>query len=872
MSSNQYTVNIVNADELYIGGRKIEALELGVLVSDDPTYGIGIGTDKPRLRLDISGNSGIRIPVGTTSERPVNGRFLNPPNGATNLLGILRYNTTTEKYEAVCDSESLSVDPSWCNFVMETGTVGNNKVGINTGTGIPSQTLDVSGQIGINDYIIHNGNTDTKIGFPTNDTLTITTNGTERMRVDSSGKVGIGVGHSQTTKSELHVKGSISVYKNARNSLDQAQLANIYLDVNATGKGSGIIWKPEYDDGGNPYTKDSAGIYFQRSTAGFITGGLGFYTNDSATYSGVAEERMRIDATGNVGIGTTSPDYKLEVAGNCKITEGSLVVDGKTHSGSSEARSDYALQIGKTGTRNYKKLLYVGGVGKSNYGSVAVFESDTDNASYTFRPFEFRATFPTAWNAGRASNGASIFMINNICSGTSSGTYYNEGSNFLVGNNLYSANRTVIFNVKQNGNVGIGTASPSAKLHINETGVSQQALRVSVPNNHSGTIATFERSGAVGLRISGSNGWLCMNSSYALSFSASNQSGSHSPSHMLINDVGNVGIGTTSPSEKLEVNGTCKITNRLEIISHGTAFQITGGHTPARGLKFLHSGGTYYADFLGIDYLRFQDGYALKGFNIQGHNETLDVGKIGETTHIRLYGNGHLYATSIITSGVGWLTSSDLRIKNNIETIPDDLALQTFRSLDAKYYNYIDNAFSDEKQFGFIAQEVKEAIPEAVKLMERALPDEQRVVDVLWNITNNNSYSMELSSEVLAPGKYEFHFTEPESESYGFNGVEMLDTLDGKTFQCKGKTWTLKTKYSRVELYGSVVSDFHTIIKDKIFTVAYAALQEVDKTQQKHAATISAAEAKLTAAEAEIATLKSTLTDVLSRLAALELN
>ena len=856
MSSNQYTVNIVNADELYIGGRKIEALELGVLVSDDPTYGIGIGTDKPRLRLDISGNSGIRIPVGTTSERPVNGRFLNPPNGATNLLGILRYNTTTEKYEAVCDSESLSVDPSWCNFVMETGTVGNNKVGINTGTGIPSQTLDVSGQIGINDYIIHNGDTNTKIGFPTNDTLTITTNGTERMRVDSSGKVGIGVGHSQTTKSELHVKGSISVYKNARDTDNQAQLANIYLDVNATGKGSGIIWKPEYDDGSNPYTKDSAGIYFQHEGQHF-TGGLSFYTNNKLTHGGVAEERMRIDASGNVGIGTASPGEKLEVAGNIKTT-GYLEIGGDSFqiSGSHQVSKGLKFFISDD-TYEYADFVNldfvrIGSSPKSCelrvYGDERFFYGSHDYCYIRNRPSQDRPH-------------GQLYLYYG----------YIKGSERNTGVFL-SASPSESNYINNGGNVGIGTTSPSAKLHINETGVSQQALRVSVPNNHSGTIAMFEQSGVVGLRISGSNGWLCMNSSYALSFSASNQSGSHSPSHMLINNAGNVGIGTTSPSEKLEVNGTCKITNRLEIISHGTAFQITGGHTPARGLKFLHSEGTYYADFLGIDYLRFQDGYALKGFNIQGHNETLDVGKVGERTDIRLFGNGHLYATSIITSGVGWLTSSDLRIKNNIETIPDDIALQTFRSLDAKYYNYIDNAFSDEKQFGFIAQEVKEAIPEAVKLMERALPDEQRVVDVLWNITNNNSYSMELSSEVLAPGKYEFHFTEPESESYGFNGVEMLDTLDGKTFQCKGKTWTLKTKYSRVELYGSVVSDFHTIIKDKIFTVAYAALQEVDKTQQKHAATISAAEAKLTAAEAEIATLKSTLTDVLSRLAALELN
>src|SRR6056300_326397 len=57
----------------------------------------------------------------------------------------------------------------------------------------------------IDDYLIHDGDTDTKIGFPASDTFTVTTANGERLRVDSSGNVGIG----KTTPTEkLDVAGS----------------------------------------------------------------------------------------------------------------------------------------------------------------------------------------------------------------------------------------------------------------------------------------------------------------------------------------------------------------------------------------------------------------------------------------------------------------------------------------------------------------------------------------------------------------------------------------------------------------------------------------------------------------------------------------
>ena len=64
---NQYTVNIVNAEELYVQGKKIEAFDLGALTSLNTTYGIGIRTDFTRLTLDISGTDA-RLRATVTSD------------------------------------------------------------------------------------------------------------------------------------------------------------------------------------------------------------------------------------------------------------------------------------------------------------------------------------------------------------------------------------------------------------------------------------------------------------------------------------------------------------------------------------------------------------------------------------------------------------------------------------------------------------------------------------------------------------------------------------------------------------------------------------------------------------------------------------
>lgn len=81
----------------------------------------------------------------------------------------------------------------------------DGKFGI--GTTSPATTLDVNGDVTITDKIIHSGDTDTSIRFPAVDTVTVETGGVERLRVTSTGSVGIGT----TPSEQLHITGNFRI-------------------------------------------------------------------------------------------------------------------------------------------------------------------------------------------------------------------------------------------------------------------------------------------------------------------------------------------------------------------------------------------------------------------------------------------------------------------------------------------------------------------------------------------------------------------------------------------------------------------------------------------------------------------------------------
>ena len=195
--------------------------------------------------------------------------------------------------------------------------------------------------------------------------------------------------------------------------------------------------------------------------------------------------------------------------------------------------------------------------------------------------------------------------------------------------------------------------------------------------------------------------------------------------------------------------------------------------------------------------------------------------------------------------------ASDRRIKKNIVTVPDNLSLGILRKLDAKYYNYIDEVSRGRNRtIGFIAQDVKEHIPEAVSIMTNFIPNEMRIVKPVWTQLPNGNFTMtleDLKSE--EPGKYRVMSDVTINETTSENEFEWMTGSDGKTFESD-------IPHEEIFLYGREVDDFHAIDKQKIFAVAYSALQQVDKTQQTLVANVTA--------------LQATIASLMERLAVLE--
>jgi hypothetical protein len=133
----------------------------------------------------------------------------------------------------------------------------------------------------------------------------------ERMRLDSSGRLGLG---TSVPQAQLQVLDTIKISNST-----QAQGNLILGDGGSTAFNVGIA---RWNGGTNAAGAGGIGYFAQGSGN---VGGHFFYTGDAA--AGSQTERMRISATGAVGIGTTSPGGTLDVgAVSGAVTTGDLTV------------------------------------------------------------------------------------------------------------------------------------------------------------------------------------------------------------------------------------------------------------------------------------------------------------------------------------------------------------------------------------------------------------------------------------------------------------------------------------------------------------------------------------------------------------------
>jgi len=277
-------------------------------------------------------------------------------------------------------------------------------------------------------------------------------------------------------------------------------------------------------------------LYIYGGTGGVVIGDdstatrMQIQDNNDIWFETAGTERMRIANGGNVGIGTTSPTQKLHVAGNLRVT--GAYYDSNNSSGT----ANQVLVSTVTGT-DWVDGSAIPGVpaGSGTLNTVPLWTPDGDTLGNS------HITQSTAL--------ANDIIIPQFVRHTSdTNTYFGFGLNDTINFGTSGSER---MRITSGGNVGIGTTGPSSKLQVEAAAGQATTLNNSVANSAL-RINADTANGSNNIRI-GESG----SGSYFLQ--VSNSAGT-TPYAINLNPFGgNVGIGTTSPSAKLEVTGNTRL-------------------------------------------------------------------------------------------------------------------------------------------------------------------------------------------------------------------------------------------------------------------------------------------------------------------------
>jgi hypothetical protein len=319
--------------------------------------------------------------------------------------------------------------------------------------------------------------------------------------------------------------------------------------------------------------------------------------------------------------------------------------------------------------------------------------------------------------------------------------------------------------------------------------------------------------------------------------------------------TGNLGVGGYSSSYKLYVNGKTLFNNGVTIQGNSSS---TYGLSVSSGI-YYNSSSNYYSitGSIGSGYIQWHSYYYwssyYRTYQVFFNAVYTTAGKIS------IRASNAVFASKFIVS-------SDERIKENIELVPDDLSLTIIRKLEPKYYTYKDKLDKgDKNQIGFMAQDVYKYIPDAVRFTTKVIPNEMRSVSSpIWttfhDLSGNLKYKLTISDLKDPSGNTVYRFFVSDNKDGDDEEEKEVSSL-----QNEPNSFVFDKEWNNIYLYGKLVDDFHVLDKAKIWAVAYSALQEVDKIQQNE-------QTKLKEAESKIKNLENQLASVLSRLSNLEKN
>lgn len=514
--------------------------------------------------------------------------------------------------------------------------------------------------------------------------LAFTTNTSERMRIDSSGNVGIG---TTTPAKALEVKtagatnGSLTFYSSAYGGVIGTTAGSVQGDLYFAPVNGRLVF------GDGVTTSNSLNIYEGATKVVYITSNTTSYFN-----------------AGNVGIGTTSPG--TDSANSYTGTKLEI-------SGASTSRG--VLDLGQASTTDGSSIGILGFLNKQN--------GDTTGAT--------RKTI--AYIAGNVET-------------TDSNADLDSGGHLDFWTKPEAGVLTQRMRIDSVGNFGIGTASPDGKFHV----MTATAGTVTAHASYDDIIA--EGTTAVGIGIlSQDNGvtgigfgtpsdnlgaylqWDYTNSlmsigtakaSSALRFMVADNT-----EKVRIDSAGKVGIGTTAPTVILEVKsaGAADVF-KITASDGGSIFEVTEAADTSGylGVKDASEVRKVLLQSVGVSY--------FNGGNLG----------IGDSTPSYLL---ELSTDSAGKPGVGglWTVVSDEKIKTGIQLADLDRCYDIVKSVPLKRFGWADGIYSekqvkDRHSIGWVAQDVQKVFPKSVSKVpfkKAEIPDGEEEYQVQDFITEN---------------------------------------------------------------------------------------------------------------------------------------
>jgi hypothetical protein len=396
------------------------------------------------------------------------------------------------------------------------------------------------------------GDLNTGIYSPGANQVAISTNGAGRLFVNASGNIGIG---TSGATDRLQVEGSASVVRIIGNRTDALGPRLSLGKSRGSSAGSTTIVQSGDEigqimfKGADGTDVDSTGASIKGLVDGTpgtndMPGALVFLTTSDGNNS--PSERMRLDSSGRLGLGTSSPNYKAQIAGTSGTV--GLGLTGTYASGDSgfyfspSAVTGSLTAFSSQASASTGVNHFLGNNNSSASTAHARYEAQVNGASAGDPKLVFTVGGVTNWTAGVDNSDSDKFKISNSDS---------PGSNDRL-------------TIDSSGRVGIATTSPTAQLEIggNVSLGTRRAAYLRYPGdsanpgrtafeitaNESGTEkAVFKIDGAGSIVGNTFNGTVFRNSG--------------GTERARIDSSGRLGVGTSSPGETIHVNGTLRTTD-----------------------------------------------------------------------------------------------------------------------------------------------------------------------------------------------------------------------------------------------------------------------------------------------------------------------